>query len=83
MAATGGVATDAAGDVVIADTWNYEVRVVAASSGTLAGESVTADDLYDLAGTDQYSDSTYSGPPADAELTGSPTCAPTPPAISS
>ena len=70
MAATGGVATDAAGDVVIADTWNYEVRVVAASSGTLAGESVTADDLYDLAGTDQYSDSTYSGPPADAEFDG-------------
>ena len=60
---TDGVAIDANGDVVISDFWNYDVRVVAASSGTLGGQSVTADDIYALAGTGQYSDATYRGPP--------------------
>ena len=62
------VAVDSAGDLLIADTWINDVRIVAASSGTLAGQSVTAGDIYQIAGN---SDATYSGngvPAAQAEL---------------
>ncbi len=63
-----GVGIDANGDVVLSDYWNFEVRVVAATSGTLGGGSVSADDIYALAGTGGWSDAGYSGPPTDAEL---------------
>ena len=63
-----GVAVDAAGDLVIA-TWNDDaIRVVPASTGNLAGQSVTADDIY-LIGGDGFA--TYSGnggPASQAEL---------------
>ena len=41
---------DGAGNLVIADTFNYRVRVVAESSGTFYGRSMTAGDIYTVAG---------------------------------
>ena len=45
-----GLALDAAGDLFIGDAYNNEVREVAASSHTQWGQSMTADDIYDIAG---------------------------------
>jgi hypothetical protein len=49
----GGVAADGAGNLVIADTQNNVVRVVAGSSGTFYGQAMTAGDIYTVAGTGQ------------------------------
>jgi secreted PhoX family phosphatase len=46
-----GVTTDSAGNLVIADTVNYEIRVVAATTGTFYGQAMTAGDIYTVAGT--------------------------------
>ena len=45
-----GVAVDAAGNVVIADTDNNRIRVVAAKTGTFYGQAMTAGDIYTVAG---------------------------------
>ena len=45
-----GVATDSAGDLLIADTVNSRVRVVAATTGTFYGQAMTAGDIYTIAG---------------------------------
>jgi hypothetical protein len=45
-----GVAVDGAGDMLIADTDNQRVRVVATHGGTLFGRSVSAGDIYTVAG---------------------------------
>jgi trimeric autotransporter adhesin len=45
-----GVAVDAAGNLVIADTSNNRVRVVAAHTGTFYGQAMTAGDIYTVAG---------------------------------
>jgi hypothetical protein len=45
------VAVDSAGNVLIADTFNNAVRMIAASSGTFYGQAMTAGDIYTLAGT--------------------------------
>ena len=45
-----GVAADAAGNLLIADTFNQRVRVVAASTGTFYGQPMTAGDIYTVAG---------------------------------
>jgi hypothetical protein len=42
MAEPAGVAMDASGNLIVSDNYNNDVRIVAASSGTLAGQSVTA-----------------------------------------
>ena len=42
---------DGAGNLVIADTGNDRVRVVAASTGTFYGRAMTAGDIYTVAGT--------------------------------
>jgi hypothetical protein len=44
------VAIDAAGNVVIADTGNARIRVVAASTGTFYGQAMTKGDIYTVAG---------------------------------
>jgi NHL repeat-containing protein len=43
-------AVDGAGNLVIADTGNNRVRVVAAASGTFYGQAMTAGDIYTVAG---------------------------------
>ncbi len=52
-----GVAVDGSGNLVIADTYNSRVRVVAATSGTFYGIAMTAGDIYTVAGngTNGYS----------------------------
>ena len=45
-----GVALDAAGNLLIADTQNQRVRVVAATTGTFYGQAMTAGDIYTIAG---------------------------------
>jgi len=49
----GGVAADGAGNLLIADTHNNRVRVVAASTGTFYGQAMTAGDIYTVAGGGQ------------------------------
>src|ERR1700686_1824046 len=45
-----GVAVDAPGNLVIADTYNQRIRVVAQSTGTFYGQSMTAGEIYTVAG---------------------------------
>ena len=49
-----GVAVDAAGNVLIADSLNHRVRVVAAGTGTFYGRAMTAGDIYTVAGNGGY-----------------------------
>src|SRR5207249_1584259 len=46
----GAVAVDGAGNLVIADTGNNRIRVVAATSGTFYGRAMTAHHIYTVAG---------------------------------
>jgi hypothetical protein len=46
-----GVAVDGSGNLVIADTDNDRVRVVAASTGIFYGRAMTAGDIYTVAGS--------------------------------
>ncbi|MDE3087321.1 MAG: hypothetical protein KGJ77_11210, partial [Acidobacteriota bacterium] len=63
-------ALDASGDLFIADAGNNRVRVVAGSTGTLFGQSVTAGQIYTVAGTGSYGYSGDGGPATDAQLGG-------------
>jgi hypothetical protein len=62
------VAVDGAGNLVIADSDNNRVRVVAAATGRFYGQAMTAGDIYTVAGdgTDGYSGD--GGPATQAEL---------------
>jgi hypothetical protein len=62
------VVTDAAGNLVIADSANNRIRVVAATSGTFYGQAMTAGDIYTVAGTGTAGYSGDGGPAASAEL---------------
>jgi hypothetical protein len=64
------VAVDGAGNVVIADSGNNRVRVVAAASGTFYGQAMTAGDIYTLAGDGDPGFSGDGGPATTAELNG-------------
>ena len=46
----GGVATDGAGNLLIADQGSNRIRVVAASTSTFYGQAMTAGDIYTIAG---------------------------------
>jgi hypothetical protein len=63
-----GVAVDAAGNLVIGDTGNERVRVVAASAGSFYGQAMTAGDIYTIAGDGSYGFSGDGGPATSAEL---------------
>jgi trimeric autotransporter adhesin len=63
-----GVAVDGAGNLVIADTYNDRVRVVAAKTGTFYGQAMTAGDIYTIAGDGSEGFSGDGGPATSAEL---------------
>ena len=65
---TGGVGTDGAGNVLIADTGNQRVRVVAESAGSFYGRPMTTGDIYTIAGNGSSGFSGDGGPAASAEL---------------
>jgi trimeric autotransporter adhesin len=50
----GGVAVDHHGNLVIGDTFNNRVRVVAVTTGTFYGQAMTAGDIYTVAGGGPY-----------------------------
>src|SRR6266702_22570 len=64
------VAVDGAGNLVIADSGNERVRVVAARAGTFYGQAMTAGDIYTVAGTGTFGFSGEGGPATGAELDG-------------
>jgi trimeric autotransporter adhesin len=61
-------AVDGAGNLVIADAYNYRVRVVAGSTGTFYGQAMTAGDIYTVAGNGGDGYSGNGGPATSAEL---------------
>jgi hypothetical protein len=63
-----GIAVDASGNLVIADTFNYRIRVVATSSGTFYGQSMTAGDIYTIAGNGTPGFSGDGGPATAAQV---------------
>jgi hypothetical protein len=62
------LATDQAGNVLIADTFNDRVRVLAAASGTFYGRAMIAGDIYTIAGNGYQFYSGDGHPARDAEL---------------
>ncbi len=62
------MAVDGAGNVVIADTFDFRIRVVAARTGTFYGRAMTAGDIYTVAGTGQRGWAGNGGPATSAEL---------------
>ena len=64
-------AVDGTGNLVIADSFNNRVRVLAASTGTFYGMAMTAGDIYTVAGNgDYYNYSGDGGPAISAQLEG-------------
>ncbi len=63
-----GVAVDRAGNLVIGDTYNNRVRVVAARTGTFYGQAMTAGDIYTVAGDGTLGFGGDSGPALQAQL---------------
>jgi hypothetical protein len=62
------VAVDGAGNLIIADTYNERVRVVAAMTGTFYGQAMTAGHIYTVAGNGTGGFSGDGGPATSAEL---------------
>ena len=60
--------TDGAGNLVLADTGNNRIRMIAATSGTFYGMAMTAGDIYTVAGTGTAGYSGDGGPATSAEL---------------
>jgi len=64
------VALDGAGNLVLTDTFNNRVRVVAARTGTFYGQQMAAGDIYTVAGDGVAGFSGDGGPARSAELNG-------------
>jgi sugar lactone lactonase YvrE len=62
------VVVDGAGNLVIADSGNNRVRVVAAGGGTFYGQAMTAGDIYTVAANGTGGFSGDGGPALSAEL---------------
>ena len=69
IASPASVAVDGAGNLVVADSENERVRVVAASTGSFYGQAMTTGDIYTVAGTGMSGSSGDGGPATSAELT--------------
>ncbi|HLX86949.1 MAG TPA: hypothetical protein VKR22_00605, partial [Acidimicrobiales bacterium] len=67
-----GVVVDSAGDLIITDTGNNEVRFVPRATGVYFGLFMTAGDIYDIAGNAQSSGYAGDGGQATAALMSSP-----------
>jgi S-formylglutathione hydrolase FrmB len=63
-----GVSVDGFGNLLIADTYNERVRLVAAASGTYYGQAVTAGDIVTVAGDGVAGYFGDSGPATSARL---------------
>jgi hypothetical protein len=63
-----GISVDSSGNLVIADDVNNLVRVVAATTGTFYGQSMTKGDIYTVAGNGQEGFSGDGGRATSAEL---------------
>jgi hypothetical protein len=63
----GGTLVDPAGNVVIADSFNNRIRVVAHTNGSFYGREMTAGDIYTIAGTSRIGFSGDGGPAGRAE----------------
>ena len=59
---------DASGNLVIADGVNSRVRLLAARTGTFYGQSMTAGDIYTIAGSGNHGLSGNGGPALDAAI---------------
>jgi trimeric autotransporter adhesin len=68
LAGPEGLATDAAGDLAITDSYNHVIRLVAASTGQLFGQAMTAGDIYTVAGNGVLGFSGDGGLAGKAEL---------------
>jgi trimeric autotransporter adhesin len=65
-----GIGVDGAGNLLIGDSLNNRVRVVAAKTGTFYGKAMTAGNIYTVAGTGTAGFSGDGGPATGAELNG-------------
>jgi len=63
-----GVRLDAAGNVLIAESYGERIRVVTAKTGTFYGRAMTAGDIYTIAGNGSQGFSGDGGPATAAEL---------------
>ena len=63
-----GAAIDRAGNLVIADSGNNRVRVVATSNGSFYGQAMTGGDIYTVAGNGTGGSGGDGGPATEAEL---------------